>query len=356
MAVTRPTYATREDVKKALDIKQTARNDAQIDQAIEAASDSVEGFLHRVFYPTLDTRYVDWPNFQYTYPWKVYLDAAELADITTVAPVVTSGGNVIPAGDILWGNPRYNPPFTYFELNRATSASLGQGSTPQRDVAITGLFGYWAKTAAAGALAAAVSDTTGTAVTVTNSTALGVGDTFLVDSERMLVADKTMVTTGQTQQGSGAGTASSSDVALGVTDGTKYFVGETLLLDSERMLVVDIAANTLTVKRAWDGSVLATHTGAAIYALRQLTVVRGALGTTAATHGNAAAVSRHVVPPLVKQLAIGEAEVDLVQQGGAYANSQGSGAAKQAGIGQGLDALRKRCYAAYGRKARSRVV
>lgn len=354
MAVTRPTYATREEVKAALDVKLTARADAIVDGCNESATEAVEGFLKRKFYPKLMTRYWDWPNYQYAYPWRVWLDAWEVADSSSA--VVTSGGVVIPANTVLWEPVNSGPPFTYFELDRSSTSGLGGGPTPQRNVGVTAPFGYWAKTTPAGALAAAMSDTTSTTATVTNSAALGVGDTIVVGSERMLVADKAMVSTGQTQQGSGVSTASSSDVALGVTDGTKYFVGETLLLDSERMLIVDIAGNTVTVKRAWDGTVLATHTGATIYAPRLLTVTRGELGTTAATHLIATAVNRGLVPSLVRNLTIAESLVDVVQKSGGYAHTQASGAAKQIGIGAGLDALREQAFARYGRKARKRVI
>lgn len=355
MAVATVAYATREAVKGALDVKTTARSDTQVDDAIAAATDSVEGFLHRVFYPQTVTRYFDWPNFQGTYPWKNYLDAAELADVTVTVPVVTSGGNVIPAANLLWGPWNYAPPFTRLEIKRSTSSAFGQGPTPQRDIAITGTFGYWIKTAPGGALAAAMTDTTGTAATVTNSAAVGVGDQILIDSERMLVADKAMVSTGQTQQ-SGLATAAVNDVALGVTDGTKYFGGELLLLDSERLLVVDVAGNTLTVKRGWDGSVPAAHTGAAIYAQRLLTVTRGDFGTTAATHLNAAPVSRNLVPGLVRQLTLAEAVVAVTLGPAAYATTQGSGAGKQSNVGAGVPDVRDRCYTRFGRKARFRVV
>jgi len=358
MAITRPTYATREEVKQAADIKLSARNDQQVDRAIEAASDGIDGLTHRVFYTTFATRYFDWPNFQATYPWKIYLDANELADVTTTVPVVTTGGNspqTIPVASALWGPWNYAPPFTRLELDRSTSSTFGLGDTPQRDVRITGMFGYQDVFAPAGALAAAMSDTTSTTAQITNGAAVGVGDVMMVGTERMLVTDKTMLSTTQAQQ-SGLTTANNADVALGVTDGTKFSIGETLLLDSERVLVVDIAGNVLTVKRAWDGTVLATHAGATIYALRQLAVVRGALGSAAATHLLAAAAQIAVVPRLVKQLAIAEAVVDVAQQLGAYTTVQGDGASGITKIGQGLPDLRQRCYVQFGRKARQRTV
>lgn len=353
MAVTRVTYVTREEVKEAMDVKLSARNDPQIDISIEAASETVEGLLHRKFYPEITTKYVDWPNFQSTYPWKIYLDAAELADVTSIVPTVTSGGNVIDPSTIFWGNPRYAPPYTYFELNRASSSSFGQGDTPQRDVGITGIFHFWNKTTPAGALALAMTDTTSTTAQITNSAAVGVGDNILVDSERLLVQDRAMVSTGQTQV-SGATTKDSTDVSLTTSGGT-FSVGEVLLLDSERMKITDIGA-TLTVIRGWEGTVLATHTSATIYAPRLLTVERGALGTTAATHLIGATVNRALYPGLVKELALAEAVVDMRQRVGGWSSVQGSGQSKVVNIGAGLPDLRDRCYTAYGRKARQRAV
>jgi hypothetical protein len=48
------------------------------------------------------------------------------------------------------------------------------------------------------------------------------------------------------------------------------------------MLVRDIAANQLTVDRAYDSTILDSHSGTAIWAPTVLTVTRAAAGTTAA--------------------------------------------------------------------------
>jgi hypothetical protein len=359
VAITRATYTTRERVKQAADIKLTTHNDWQVDDAIEAASDAIDGLLHRVFYTTLATRFFSWPNFQATYPWKIYLDASELADVTGTVPIVTTGGTsptVIPAGNLLWEPANYGPPYNILEINRSTSSTFGTGNTPQRDVHILGQFGFQDVFAPAGALGAAMGDTTSTSAQVTNGALIGVGDIMAVGTERMLVTDKAVVTAGQTQQGAGAGTASMADNLLTVTDGSKFAAQEVLLLDAERMLIVDVAGNGLSVKRAWDGTTLAAHTGATVYALRLLTVTRGAFGSTAATHLSAAAATRAVVPPLVRQLSLAEAIVDVAQQTGAYAQVQGDGQSKVVKIGQGLPDLRARTLAQFGRTARSRTV
>jgi hypothetical protein len=242
------------------------------------------------------------------------------------------------------------------ELDRSTSASFGQGDTPQRDVAITGTYGYSVDTKSGGTLAAAVSTSTGSTITVSDGSLIGVGDSILIDSERMIVTDRANITSSQTQQGSGVSTAYDNDVTLAVTDGTQFHVGEVVTLDSEKMLVVDITGNNLTVIRGWDGSVLATHTGSTVYVSRLLSVLRGAQGTAAATHNSGTSVYVHLVPSLIKQLAIGEAVAMLTQEAGAYSLSQGSGESSQGKIGQGLDGLRKQAVSVYSRYGRRRVV
>lgn len=357
MLIYRPCYTTREAVKRALDMRLTARNDWQVDDAIQAGSEAADKFLHRVFYPQIDTRYVDWPNWQGSYPWRVWLDGAELADVTVNVPVVTSGGNVIPNSQIFWGSPRYTPPYTYFELNQASSATFGQGNTPQRDIAIAATYGYWIQSAPADMLAGSVSTTSATSITVTGActAAVGVGDNILIGTERMLVTDKQMADTGQAQQ-SGLTTANTADVALGVGNGADYAAGEILQLDAEQVLVTSIAGKTLTVIRSWNGTPIAAHTGAEIYGLRTLIVQRAALGTAAATYADGTSIAVHVSPRLVSQLSRAHAIDQVMQELGAYARTQGSGPAKQGQIGQNIPGLAQRCYDAYARSGRSRTV
>lgn len=352
MAISTPCYCTREDVKAALDLKETSRSNTLVDNAIESASRSIENLTNRRFYPQDATRKFDWPNYQRARPWRLWLNQNDLISLTAV----TSGGVAIPTASVFLEPVNDSPPSTYIELDLSTTASFAIGPTFQRSLALTGTWGYSAVTAPAGALGAAMTDTTGTLAQVTDSSQVGVGSVIVVGTERMLVADRAMVSTAQTQQGAGVSTAANNDVSLAVTDGTKYFVGETLLLDSERMLVVDIASNTLTVKRAWDGSVLATHSGATIFAPRNLTVTRGALGTTAATHLISAGISRYVYPAPVVELAVAEAENTLLQKTSGYARTVGEGDNLRLASGAGLADIRAKVMATYGRKARQRAV
>lgn len=352
MAISGPVLSTREDVKQALDSKETARDDAKVDAALEDARASVESLCNRRFTPLTATRVFDWPNGQRGYPWRLWLNQHEVISVSQLS----SGGVVIPANQYFLEPVNSGPPYSRIELDRSTAASFTSAATPQHAISVTGVFGYGADTSPAGTLAAAVATTAVTTVTVSDSSATGVGSLLLIESERLLVTNRAMVTTGQSQQGSGVSTAVASDVALTVTDGTKYTVGETLLLDSERMLIVDIAANVLTVKRAWDGSALATHSGATVYAPRLCTVVRGVLGTAAATHLISTAIAVHVVPGLVRELAVAEAENILLQKSAGYARTVGEGDSLRPAGGAGLRDLRAQCVAAFGRQVRRRVI
>jgi hypothetical protein len=354
MAIHRPTYATRRMVKSATDITTTAEFDAQIDSALESAADEVDSLCHRRFYNIQETAFFDWPNFQRAYPWRIWLEGRELATVTAPVPVVTSGATVIPAGSLLWGPWNYAPPFRKVEINRSTSASFGLGSTPQKDVSILGLFGYWAKTRPAGALAAAVTDTTSTTITVTDSSLADAGDVLTIGTETLLVADTAMADTGQAQSGSGCSTASDADNQLTVADGTSLHGHEVIGLDAERMLITSITGNVATVQRAYDGTVLATHTNAEVFALRALTVTRGGFGSTAATHSNAAPITAALVPGDVRELALAEALNTVFQKTSAYARTIGENT--RVVPGGSLPDLRSRVMRGYGRQARSRVV
>jgi hypothetical protein len=340
-------YATREDVKDSLDIKETARNNAQVDRAVEAASRAVEGFLHRVFAPVLATRYFNWPNQQTARAWRLWLGHDDLISVTTLV----SGGTTISASDYFLEPVNEGPPYDSIEIDLDSSSSFSSSGTHQRAVTVTGLWGWSNDTTNVGSLAEAL-DASETGIDVDGPTAvrIGVGSVLTVDSERMLVTDRGTLTTGQTLQTNM--TDRDNMVTVAVTNGAAFAVGEVILLDSERMRIVDITGNTLTVDRAWDGSTLATHSGSTIYGYRTLTVTRGALGTTAASHDSGAAVYRWDVPGPVRELTIAEAINDLLQARAGYTRTAGSGDNELEAKVQGLESLRKSVMTSHGRKAR----
>lgn len=347
-SVWRVWYCTREDVKTALDSMETARNNTQVDRACEAAARSVEGQLKRRFYPLTATRYWDWPNDQRAYPWRLWFDQHDLISLTTLV----SGGVTVPSTGYFLSPVNTGPPYTSIELRLDSQYAFSVGATFQRSVQITGLWGYTQDEDTAGALAAAVSDTTSASINVSDSSAIGVGSILRIDSERLIVTAKAALTTGQT----GTLTALDSADQLAVSDGTKFTVGEVLTLDTERMLIVDIIGNTLTVKRAWDGTVLAAHTTATIYAARTLAVQRGALGTTAATHANATPIAVHRFPGLVRNLAVAEALLTLGLEPAGYVRTMLRGDSRGKPIETTIDDLRKQALDAHGRHVRHRAV
>jgi hypothetical protein len=355
-----PWYTTREQVKAALDVAETARANPQVDRAIAAASRTIEGRLHRKFYPQVGTRHFDWPNPQRARPWRLWLDQHELISITSL----TAGGVTIDPGDYLL-YPDDGPPYSRLEINLGGSAAFSSGATHQKAIAITGVWGSAPDEEQIGTLTSDLdADPADTADVTWTVTDLGVGAILRIGDERLIVTQRTMVDSGQNTTGALLDRA--SDVTVPVADGSAYAAGQVLLIDSERMLVVDVAGNQLTVKRAWDGSVLASHSsGADVFHLAGVDIARAQLGSSLAAHGSGAAVYRHVVPGPVSALCVGLALAQVLGEQSGYARPEsrtgGSGATSDSRRrttepGAGLPALWADAYAACGRKARIRGV
>lgn len=339
------TYASREDVKRALDIVETARADDQIDRALASASDSVEGLLNRRFYPEVRTQTFDWPDPLGTtsLPWTLYFDRHDVISVTALF-----SDTVIATADYFL-LPDDGPPFTRLELDVDASATFERNSAGQRSITVEGTFGYSNDTESAGTIVTAI-DASTTTVDVTDGTALiGVGDLLLIENERMSVTDKGFMAPA-TAPTLAAAVAIGSTASITVSDATGFLAGEVILVDAERMLIIDINGTTLAVKRAWDGSTLAAHALAAtVLVQRRLTVRRAVLGTVAASHGTVA-VAKHIVPPMVRSLAVAEAMAVLLQERTAYARTIGSGEGESEVRGVGLADLRDMTLRAYGRK------
>lgn len=348
--ITRATYCTREDVKEALDIKPSARADRAVDRAVEAGRDAVDRLCHRTFIPFQGTRYFDFPDGSYSAPWVLRLDENEVVSVSQL----TAGDVVIDAADYNLEPNTDGPPYSRIELQTDTSAAFSSGASTQRAIGVTGVFcGSSADTVTVAALAEAL-DATETSVDVTDSTEIGCGTLLEIGDEWMVVTGRAMLDTGANIDAGDSLAADRGDVSLTLSTlvGAPQ-VGETILIGSERMLVTDLAGSVATVQRAVNGSVLAAHAGSSdIYAPRTLTVQRGAQGTTAATHNNAAVVSRLVVPGSLWALAVGEATAILLQEPTGWARTAGSGDSEREVSGRSLRELRDQVYDRYGRGAR----
>ena len=340
-------YVYREDVISALDIKVTAWMNSAIDSAIESSSRNVESLCHRHFYPLTGTRIFDFPNDQTATTGRIWLNDHEVISLNSF----TAGGVTIPPANYFLEPINNGPPYTRIDIDRSTSSVLTSAAsgTSQHAITLQGVFGYDNQEVSAGTLTTNPSSST---LTLGLSASVGTGAVLRIDSERMLVTDRSWVNS--TQVGTLAN--SNSAVSLSVSDGTQFAVNEQLLIESERLQVVDIAGNTLTVRRGWGGTVLAQHTAAPIYWPRQVTVQRGALGTAAASHSSAAPVLRQVPPGLVTELSLAYTLDTLEKRGSAYARTVGQGEGTVQVSGRSIRDLEDDCFSAHGRKSRIRAV
>lgn len=356
MTVNRPCYCTRQDVMSATDIQQTQDFVKHVDASIEAAARAVERLCHRRFWNEVRTTWYEWPSYQRAYPWRIWFDKAEIADITTLVPVITTGGTVIPQSAVMWGgSSNYYPPYRYIELDRSQSYSFGAGNTPQRNVQITAITGYWDKVKPAGTITSSLNASV-TLVPVSDSSTVGVGDVLIVGTESMLVRDMTWSTTGLTLS-SGGTTDLTSDNVLTLS-GSGVNAGEVIQLGSEWMLVTSVSpasAAVVNVLRGFGGSNPVSHSASDVaYAQRTCTVTRGFGGSTAATHNSSDAASTRLIPDLVHELALAESLNYVFQKTSGYARVIGENA--QVPPGGSLPDVRVQCYAAFGRKMRTRAI
>jgi hypothetical protein len=341
-------YVYREDLESALDVKPSAYMGAELDRACRSASRMVDNLCHRTFYPWTGTRTFDYPGDRST-SMEVWLDDQELIE----AASVISGGTSIPADDGYLLRPDFGPPFSRLEISRAGAYGFSAGSTSQRSIGITGLWGYRNDETAASTLAASVASAAAFAITVTTPLA-GIGSLLRIDSERLLVTGKGFTASGQVSPSLAANNAGNT---LAVSDGSVFTPGEVLLIDGERVQVQDIAGNLLVVRRAVQGSTLAAHTaGAAIYWQHVFAVERGAAGTTAAAHSSGAAIVRWEPPSEVRELAQAYAEDTFLQRNSGYARTSGQGENERPTSGRGIVQLESRIRASLVRSARTRAV
>jgi hypothetical protein len=338
---------TREAVKAALDVAETVRANAAIDEAIAAATETVEGTLHRTFRPYHDTKVFDWPHeIQPHKLWRLWLDANELISATSI----TSGGTTLTTSDyeLL---PNSGPPYNQIRQKDTATNGFSSGSSWMNSFSIVGLWGYRDDEITAGQAAAALTTTTATTLDVTDGSVVGVGDLLRIDTERLQVTERTWLTTSTTITSDLSEADRGRTVA--VSDGTAFHVGEFILIDSETMWITSITGNNLAVRRAWDGSTLAAHSnGATVYASRRLTVTRGARGSTAATHLISAPIYRHVCPTLATRFCRAEALVMLNAERAAYAMAGGSGNAENPT--SALVKIKDAAVTTLGRKVRMR--
>lgn len=341
-------YATVEAVRDATDSASSGRDTRRIMRALEGASRSIDGntwgtgWLARRFYPQIGTYYFDRRvcRSKYTDQWVLDLSPYELAGTPTA---ITAGGVTIdPASVFLL--PQEGPPYDEIQLNRDVYGAWPTSGTGQRDVLITGPWGFnldWTPTTT---LAGAISDSALMA-NFASGAGIGTGSLLQLGDEWTVVTIASWLASGETL---------AADLAESTADDTVAATadpGELLLVGSERLRVLDVAASGMVVvERAALGSTLAAHsTGDAIYAMRKFGLSRAALGTTAASHADGDAVDLFEFPGPVEQLCIAAALAMTEGETAAYASVAGSGESAHRGAGGNLAAIIEATQATFGR-------
>jgi hypothetical protein len=334
-------YTTREAVKSAVDVTDSARANAQIDRLIADASRSCDSLCHREFFPWYGTRRYDWPDTDSPTGWRLWLPGIkELAELNTVT---TDGVTIDVATVLLY--PEDGPPYDRLEFTSSTASG---------ELLLTGL---WAgapvvENAVSTIATSGITDSAPT-LDVPNSAPIGVHSVIRVDTERMTVTEKSAISTGTTLAAPGM-TAQKNATAVPLSSATGApEAGEMIVIDGERMMVRERIGTTAYVERAVDGTVLTTHsTAASIYAYRRLTVQRGVLGTTAAAHDLGATILRWVPHPSLESLTVAKTLTGIAQENSGYARVIGSGEGQREARGAGLKAKTDDVYYQLGKLGR----
>ena len=299
-------YITRGMVKRSAQIGGDSL-DAIVDEQIEAASREIDRLTSRRFIPLTAAKSYDWPQKDPRRAWVLYLEE----DLLSVSSLTKDGTDVtaIASTDYFLEPSVLGPPYSRIEIDLGSTSFYSAKDTHQRQVVVTGSWGYSNDTVAASQLNGALSTTTATAMSLDDGSKADVGDTLLLESEQVFINARTSEDLGVNTHGTtGAMTASMTDKTLTVDGAPTNAVvaGEVLRIGSERLYVEAINSTTsFEVTRAYDGSALAAHSiGDDVFAFRSYTIQRGVNGTTAATHVDNTAASRYQAPADIRNLCL----------------------------------------------------
>lgn len=169
-------YTSLEAVKAELGQTSTTQ-DARLKRLIERASAYLEGATHRWFVPVTDTRSFDAPAGA--------RDPLLLDQDLLSATAISDGGGAVALTDVVL-YPLNAVRARVIEL--APTESWETGTTEQAAISVTGQWGYSADLDVTGAiLAAAISSTTATTITVSDGSLIETGWCLLVDNEQLFV-------------------------------------------------------------------------------------------------------------------------------------------------------------------------
>ena len=341
-------YCSREQVKSSLGIY-GLEHDKAIDLAIEGASRRVDTWTRRRFIPETKTVLLSWPPRQNSLSWKLWLPLDIISVTTLRTKAQDSSPTTIVAADYFLEPQYYGPPYDRIEIDLSSTASFEAGDTSQRSISVLGSWGYKDATKSTGTIddAGGISATETTLI-VSDASLIDVGDTLLIETEQIFVSNRDFAALG-TVLINGALTATiTENVVADPAHGIK--AGEVIRVDTEQMFVLYVSGNTLTVTRAYNGSVLASHAdNTAIHINRTLTIERAINGTTGATHADAVAISKYEVPFDIGQWCRAESIAVYTQEGAGWGRIIGQGDGAREFGGRDLSSLRETMIKQYKR-------
>jgi len=354
-------YVSRERFKNAASISGGQYNDA-IDRVIEASSRDVDRWARRHFIPKTQTRLYRYPQQRPGLATVIWLDQDLLSVSTLQTKAQNTSPTTISSSDYFLepvnpepdGNTRYNR----IEIDESSTAAFEAGDTSQRSISVAGSWGWGNATKSSGSVddsgGISSSDTT---LIVSDASLCDVGDTLLIDSEQIFVSDRSFAAKGSVLLNMGSNLAAVNSTVTVTLDSSHGIVaGEVIRLDSEQMYVVSVSTNDLTVIRAYDGSVLASHNDdVAIHVNRTLTIERGLNGTTAASHSDSATITKYAPDADVTRWALAEAITTWHQEHSGWGRSIGTGDAATELTGREITQLRE-SMVSYYRRTREAVI
>jgi hypothetical protein len=320
-------YCGREAAKRASSIWGVEHNPI-IARAIESASRDFDRQTRRFFIPKTETRLYRWPPRQPGPSTTLWLDQDLISVTTLQSEAQNASPTTIASSDFFLEPNNQGPPYHRVEIDLSSTAAFQSGDTPQRSISVVGDWGYSADTKSAGTVASGLaSDAAATELVCSDGSLVDVGSTILIESERLFITEKAGAALGS-KLIDGALVQNKAEVAITLDSSPGVLAGEVMRLDSELMLIQSISGTTATVIRAYDGSVLATHSDdTAIHIFRTLTVERGANGSTAATHANSTAISIYEPPFNISEVCMGRAIASYHQQQAGWGRTIGPGEA-----------------------------
>jgi hypothetical protein len=153
----------------------------------------------------------------------------------------------------LWpDNPWQNKPYERIDLN-PNSNTLISWPNGRRRVKVDGLWGYSNETESVGTLGAAITDTTGTSVTMAGGHTVSAGDTLEIDSEHFYVSAVASNTLTVTRGQNGTTAATHNNAAAVVRRRFDRLIERAVLMQTARFYRDTIAGYSGSVANAADG-------------------------------------------------------------------------------------------------------